>query len=161
MRALIAAMSMLLLASPVLAHDGIHVENAYARVAMENAGAAAVFMELVNHGAEADRLISVQADVAARAELHTHAMTAEGMMQMLPMADGLVVDAASTHALARGGDHVMLMGLTQPLAEGAQFTLTLTFEHAGKMVVVVPVQNDGPTGAAVDHSAHGAAPASD
>lgn len=161
MRALLASVTVVMLAGPVAAHDGIHVENAYARVAMENAPTAAVFMELVNHGAQADRLISVQSDIAARAALHTHAMTADGIMQMLPVDNGLVVAGAGTHALTRGGDHVMLTGLTQPMATGAQFTLTLTFEQAGKMVVVVPVRDDDPAGASVDHPAPGAAPASE
>jgi periplasmic copper chaperone A len=83
------------------------------------------------------------------------------------VAEGFDVPGSSTRALARGGDHVMMMGLTQPLAEGDRFTLTLTFERSGKMVVVVPVRNDGPTDAGAndhsggDHAGHGLAPASE
>ena len=156
MRTLFAALIAICLAGAATAHDGIHVENAYARVAMANAPTAAVFMNIVNHAPKADRLIAVESDVAGRAELHTHVMSADGMMQMLPVDGGLPIDAAGTRSLARGGDHVMLIGLTQPLAEGAQFTLTLTFENAGKLVVVVPVRNEDPAGVApMDHSGHG------
>jgi periplasmic copper chaperone A len=161
MRTILAALFAFSLVGPAMAHDGIHVENAYARVAMASAETAAVFMELVNHSTEGDRLLAVQADVAARAELHTHAMSAEGMMQMLPVDEGFAVDGSGTRALARGGDHVMLMGLTQPLAVGDRFTLTLTFERSGKVVVVVPVRNDDPVAGIVDHSGHGAAPANE
>ena len=43
--------------------------------------------------------------------------------------------------LARGGDHVMLMGLTGPLKDGDSFPLTLTFEHAGNVTVDVVVDS--------------------
>jgi periplasmic copper chaperone A len=165
MNRVFAALFAAVIAGPALAHDGVHVENAYARVAMENAPTAAVFMELVNHAAEDDRLLSAASDVAEVVELHTHVMSAEGMMQMLPVEEGFVVPAGGAHALARGGDHVMLMGLTGPLAEGDKFTLTLTFERSGKVVVVVPVRNDDPAGAEHsghgDHSGHTTAPAND
>jgi periplasmic copper chaperone A len=161
MRALLSALTIAFLAGPAIAHDGVHdgvhVEAAYARVAMENAPAGAVFMEIVNHGTQDDRLIAAESDVAARAEMHTHVMSAEGMMQMLPVAEGFAVAAAQTYALARGGDHIMLMGLTRPMPEGSQFTLTLTFERAGKIVVVVPVRSDDPAGHdSMDHSGHDA-----
>jgi periplasmic copper chaperone A len=86
-------------------------------------------------------LIAAETAVAAKTEMHTHVMSAEGMMQMLPVEEGLSIEAGSTRPLARGGDHVMLMGLMQSMPEGTQFTLTLTFEQAGKVVVVVPVQS--------------------
>ena len=160
MRAFFAALSVLLLTGPAFAHDGMHVERAYARVAMENAPTAAVFMDLVNHGSAEDRLIAVQADVSERAELHTHVMSDEGLMQMLPVDEGFAFAAHETRALARGGDHVMLIGLTQPLAEGDQFTLTMTFSRSGKVVVVVPVRNTDGAGDqahdAADHSGHNA-----
>ncbi len=160
MRRLLTALMIVFTVAPALAHDGIHIENAYARVAMENAPTAAVFMELVNHGTAEDRLIAVQADIADMAELHTHMMSADGMMQMLPVPDGFAIAPGMTHALARGGDHIMLMGLSGPMVAGTKFTLTLTFEVAGKVVVVVPVRNEDPAGVS-DHSAHGAAPVSE
>ncbi|NCX55288.1 MAG: copper chaperone PCu(A)C [Rhodobacterales bacterium] len=43
------------------------------------------------------------------------------------------------HALKRGGDHVMFMGLTRSLEHGDKFELTLTFEHAGDVTLTVPV----------------------
>lgn len=150
------------------AEGALEVKGAFALVATENAPNAAVFMEIVNGGTTDDRLIAVETEVAARAELHTHVMSAEGMMQMLPVEGGYTVEAATTRALARGGDHVMLMGLTQAMPDGAQFTLTLTFEQAGKVVVVVPVQDAAPmqhgdhNDAINEHGGHGAmAPASE
>jgi periplasmic copper chaperone A len=153
MRLILAAITAVCIAAPVFAEGGLQVDNAYALVAPGSGRTAAVFMELVNHGAAGDRLISAASDVAERVELHTHVMSAEGLMQMLPVEEGFAIPAHGAYALARGGDHVMLMGLTQELDSGDKFTLTLTFEQAGKVVVVVPVRDDDP--AATDHSGHG------
>ncbi|MGL4319727.1 MAG: copper chaperone PCu(A)C [Paracoccaceae bacterium] len=146
------------------ADSDIQISGVYALVTSENAPSAAIFMEIGNVGAVDDRLLAVETDVADKAELHTHAMSADGLMQMLPVEGGLAVAAGASHALARGGDHVMLMGLRQAMPEGEKFTLTLTFEEAGKVVVVVPVQ-DAPSaeaGATMDHRGHGSAtPASE
>lgn len=158
MRMMIAALGLALSLSPALATDGVRVEGAYARVTMASAITGAVFMTIVNGAAEDDRLISAESDVAATVGLHSNVMSAEGMMQMLEAEAGFPVAASATRPLARGGDHIMLIGLTRPLAEGDRFTLTLTFEKAGKVVVVVPVGD--PAGAAgdagmTDHSTHG------
>lgn len=42
-------------------------------------------------------------------------------------------------ALAPGGLHLMLLGLRQPLAEGATLPLTLVFETAGEVTLDLPV----------------------
>lgn len=139
------------------AEDGIRIDAAYARVASPNAASGAVFMTIVNRATAEDRLIAAESGVAQKVELHTHSMTAEGVMQMLHVTEGFAVPAARNHALERGGDHVMLLGLTRPLAAGDAFSLTLTFERAGKIVVIVQVNNDvpaeGPAGP--DHDTHG------
>jgi periplasmic copper chaperone A len=142
---------------PPLPGAALRVKGAYALVTSANAPNAAVFLDVVNMAASEDRLIAVQTEIAERAELHTHAMTEEGLMQMLPVEGGIAIPAGGTHPLARGGDHVMLMGLTRPVPQGGQFALTLTFEKAGKVVVIVPVQSAGAAVHGDGHSGHGAA----
>ncbi len=104
---------------------------------MAKSGAA--FMQIVNNGAEDDRLINAASDVAMRVELHTHKEGADGVMQMLHVPEGFAIPAGETHALARGGDHVMFMGLKRALADGDMVTVTLTFEKAGDITIDVPV----------------------
>ena len=124
--------------SPIsaVAHDAIDVVDAYARGANPKAGAA--FMVLDNHREVACTLVGVSSDAAAKTELHTHTEV-EGVMKMHAIEGGIEVPPGSKHALQRGGDHVMLMGLTGPMSQGDTVTLTLTFENAGDMVVDVPV----------------------
>jgi copper(I)-binding protein len=144
-----ALAALVLLALPANAHDGIHVEDAYARASLQSG---AVFMTIVNHSATPDRLVAARTDAADRTELHTHAEDANGVMQMLHVAEGFPIAGHETHTLARGGDHVMLMGLTRPLNTGDTITLILTFEHEGEVTLEVPVDNDRK---AADDAAHG------
>lgn len=136
---LLAAAAAVAFALPALADGMIMVQDPYARVStmMSNSGAA--FMTLMNHGAEDDRLIAARSDVAEKVELHTHIEDANGVMKMVEVKEGFPVPAGGMHALARGGDHVMFLGLKQPLKQGDMVTLTLTFEKAGDVTVEVPV----------------------
>ncbi|MEZ5754065.1 MAG: copper chaperone PCu(A)C [Paracoccaceae bacterium] len=131
-------------AAPVAAEDhpeGIHIHDIYAR-SMGNVGASgAIFFMIHNNTAEDDRLVAASSDVAERVELHTHKEDANGVMQMLEVKEGFAVPAGEMHALARGGDHVMLMGLTRELKDGDEIALTLTFEKAGEVQIEAVVDN--------------------
>jgi periplasmic copper chaperone A len=124
------------------AQDGIQIDAPYARVSGPSAKSGAVFMTILNHAAEDDRLVSVSTDAAERAELHTHLADANGVMRMGEVADGFAITGTEAHALDRGGDHIMLLGLTRALKQGDTVTLTLSFERGGDITVDVPVDND-------------------
>lgn len=153
------ATALLLAAAPLAAQDGVHVENAYALTSGPGAMSGAVFFDIVNQSTTSgDRLISASSDVAQRVELHAHVIDASGVARMIKVEDGFAVAPGETHALQRGGGHVMLMGLTRPLADGDRFELRLVFEREGEMVIEVPVElnrapaaGDGGHG----HGAHG------
>jgi copper(I)-binding protein len=51
--------------------------------------------------------------------------------------------------LEPGGTHLMLVGLTSALDAGEQLLLTLEFDRAGSVDVVVPVSAAGPKTARV------------
>ncbi|HMO07444.1 MAG TPA: copper chaperone PCu(A)C [Paracoccaceae bacterium] len=152
LRTLLAALAAML-AVPALAHDGIHIENPYARVGASGSGAA--FFDIVNHSAEPDRLISAASEAAERVELHTHVEDAQGVMRMIEVKDGIPVGGHETSALARGGNHVMLLGLRQPLKDGDVLLLTLTFERGEVITVEVPVDNARRPDDAGQHGHHG------
>jgi copper(I)-binding protein len=140
-RSLLAAFALFGAAS--LAHaQEIEVRDAYARSSSPAARTGAIFMELHNAAEIEDRLVAVEATVAERAELHTHISDDSGVMRMIEVEDGIAVPAGGSHRLARGGDHVMLIRLTEPLEQGASFPVTLTFEHAGEITVDVPVDSE-------------------
>lgn len=153
MKPLFAAALAALLATAAIAHDGIHVTDAYART---SANSGAIFLTIENHSAEEDRLLSVTTGAAQMAMLHTNVEDANGVMQMLEVEGGLPIPGHSTVALERGGAHVMLMGLAKPLAQGDSIAVTLTFARGEVIALDVPVDNDRkPEGhGAMDHSGH-------
>ena len=125
------------------------IEQPWARATIGQTPNAVAYLTVVNRGAKGDRLIGVRTPAARHASLHTHSM-AGGMMRMeaVPAID---VPVGATVELAPGGLHVMLMGLHEPLREGANITLTLTFERNGDLEFEVPVlapASMGPKGAA-------------
>ena len=136
------------------AETGIQIKDPYARVIGVSAKSGAVFMTILNDAPTDDRLLSVATDAATRAELHTHSEDANGVMRMGKVTDGFAIPGAQTHMLDRGGDHIMLLGLTKPLSPGDTITLTLTFAQQGAVTIKVPVDNDR-AAAPVDHGAHG------
>ena len=148
-QSLIAAAA-IFLAAPAFAHQGVHIENPYARTNGGIRASGAIFLEIMNHADVDDRLIGVASDAAEKVELHTHTESADGVMSMDAVPEGFPVAALQSHALKRGGDHIMLMGLKQDLKDGDTIHLTLTFEHAGVVEVDVPVNNTRKPLAAAD-----------
>jgi copper(I)-binding protein len=138
-----------LVSLPALA-GGIMIKDPYARSGPRSGAA---FFTIMNHSDTADRLIAATSDAAPRIELHTHIME-NGIAKMREVEGGFAIEAHGSHALARGGDHVMFMGLDKPFEQGSTITVTLTFEQAGDMVVQIPVDNErkGPTAGHGDHS---------
>jgi len=156
LKSLFFAATLPIFAGAALAGDAkIMVMDPYARASTPTSKSGAIFFELMNHG-EADRLIAASSDVANRTELHTHQEDANGVMKMIHVEEGFELPAGQSVMLARGGKHVMLLGLTQPLEDGATVPLTLTFEKAGEVTVEVPVDlNRKPAGGHSGHGGHG------
>ena len=127
--------------APTLSAAEMQIDDAYARTSGAMAQSGAAFMEIVNTGAEDDRLVAVSSDVAARVELHTHLMDGD-VMRMVEVEEGFAVPAGARILLERGGKHVMFLGLTRSLATGDAVEVTFTFEGAGDMVVTIPVDNE-------------------
>jgi len=119
----------------------IVIEQAYARSASPAAHSGAAFMVVHNTGPEADRLIGAESDAARRAGLHTNIIEA-GVAKMVAVPEGFEIAPGGELLLQRGGHHVMLMGLVAPFVQGENITLTLTFEHAGEITLVVPIDSE-------------------
>lgn len=135
LKALLAA-SAVAFALPAAAE--IRIVNPYMIASPMAMGSGAAFFVIENTGPADDRLAGAASEVADKTELHTHIADSNGVMQMVEVPEGWVIPAGGTHALARGSDHVMFMGLKAPLKIGDIVTLTLTFEKAGDVVVQVP-----------------------
>lgn len=141
------------------AHDyrvgELQIEHPWSRAMPPVAPTAAAYFVVHNQGLEADRLLSVQTPVAAKAEMHEH-MHADGLMKMQQV-QNVAIPAGGAVKFEPMGYHVMLFGLQQQAKEGERFPLTLTFEKAGKVEVQVVVLTEAPaatTAPATQDAAH-------
>ncbi|MEM9010438.1 MAG: copper chaperone PCu(A)C [Pseudomonadota bacterium] len=128
---------LLLCGAPAIA-GGIMIEEPYARASFPGAANGAAFMRIMNHTGEDDRLIGAESDISERVELHTHVMDGD-VARMVEDEDGFEVTTGDGAHLTRGGDHIMFIGLKEPLEQDATVTVNLIFEKAGRVEVTVPV----------------------
>ena len=135
-----ALMLALSTAAPAIAQTTPKVEGAWARPTVAGQAGGGGFLKITS--ATADRLVSASAPISKTVELHTMQMDGDVMrMREIP---AIEIPAGQTVELKPGGLHVMFIGLTQTLDNGASFPLTLRFEKAGEVKVDVQVRNQGP-----------------
>jgi periplasmic copper chaperone A len=143
-------------AAPAPASD-IVVSQAWSRATPKAAKVAGGYLTIENHGAVADRLLSVSSTAATKVEIHQMA-TQDGIMTMRPREQGLLIPPDATVTLAPGGEHVMFVGLAAPFEEGQRIPVALSFEHAGRIDTVFEVGSVGAKGPRLQIAATGAAP---
>lgn len=117
------------------------VEEPYLRSSMPTATTAAAFMVLRNMTGTDDRLIAVRSELSGGVALHTHSEDANGVMRMSEIEGGVPLPDGASHAFARGGDHLMFTGLDTPLEQGQLVPVTLVFEQAGEVEIIIPVDS--------------------
>ena len=128
----------------------IHIQSPWARALPPTSPNGAVYLTLTNHGAHPDKLLSASADVAERVEVHSHILE-DGMMKMRPV-ESVILPPHEDVLFAPGGQHIMLMGLKQPLAAGDRFPLLLEFDQTDQVLVEVVVQStDAESAGKTDH----------
>lgn len=125
--------------SSSLSAGPIMVSDSYARSTGPLAKAGAAYMKIMNHSERGDRLIGVYSDIAKKTELHTHLKSDNGIMKMMRIDKGIEIGAMKEHALVRGGEHIMFMGLKEPFENGKIIPVTLLFEKAGEVNIEVVV----------------------
>lgn len=136
-KTLLGAALCVTISAPAIAD--IIVKDAYMRTSGPSAKTGAAFMQIINDSDANDQLIAASSDIADRLEMHTHIESGDGVMKMREVEGGFMIPANGMHELVRGGDHVMFLGMTKPVAQGDVISVTLTFEKAGDVVVEIPV----------------------
>ncbi|MEM7650840.1 MAG: copper chaperone PCu(A)C [Pseudomonadota bacterium] len=127
------------LISPAHTAEGqlIKVENAYVLATSPVQKNGAAFMSIQNLSQKDLKILSVEADVAERVEMHTHAM--DGDIMMMREVESFDIPAEGVAMLKPMGDHIMFMGLKAPLEAGTTTFLTLTLGDESEIGVEVPV----------------------
>lgn len=96
------------------------------------------FITITNGGLTDDRLVSISSTAAGRAELHEMGVVND-VIKMRRLDDGIAIPAGATIKLEPGAMHMMFMQVKNAFAAGAEVPVTLTFEKAGTVAVVLPV----------------------
>ncbi|MCA9834481.1 MAG: copper chaperone PCu(A)C [Thermomicrobiales bacterium] len=117
-------------------HDHMNMDATPA--ANMNTSTGAFYFTVTNHGDEADTLVGITSDAAETLEIHSVTMD-NGVMSMEAQPDGVEIPAGGELVLEPSGYHVMMVGLTESLLDGEEFTATLHFEHAGDVEITVPI----------------------
>jgi len=137
------------LATSAFAGSTIHVISAHSHPTPAPGVPGVGFLTLHNSGG-ADRLLGATSPRAARIELHD-TVEDNGVARMRAVSGGLPIAADGMLRMAPGGTHLMLFGLTSPLAAGEKVPLTLRFERAGEQAVTLDVRPREARAAPADH----------
>ena len=121
-----------------VAASDLEVEQAWVRLVPPVSPNTAAYLMLHNNG-KADRvLVSATSDAASTVELHTVVERDGGMsMQRLPQVE---IPAEDCVLFKPGANHIMFIGLKQPLKEGDMVKLTLQFKDGETMELSAPVK---------------------
>ncbi len=122
----------------------ISVADAWARPTIGQSGTTAAYMTIANQGNTADVLKRVRSKKVKSIEMHQATVTADGIVQMRKVEGGLPIEPGASLVFEPGGTHLMLVGLEDALNAGEQLLLTLEFDRAGPVDVLVPVSAAGP-----------------
>lgn len=96
------------------------------------------YVTIANSGSADDRLVSITSPLAGAVELHEMSMAGD-VMKMRKLDAGIPVPAGQTVELKPGGLHMMFMQVKAPFQAGAMVPVTLVFEKAGKLDLVLRV----------------------
>ncbi len=142
-RRLALTATLALLAVPAAAQDykvgTLEIGRPWTRATPATAQAGGGFLTIVNKGAVADRLIAARSAASDKVEIHEMKMDGN-VMRMRELEKGLEIPAGATVMLKPGGYHIMFMGLKAPFAKDTKVPVTLVFEKAGSLDIVLDVE---------------------
>jgi iron complex outermembrane recepter protein len=132
----------LLWAANAPAHDysvgNIYIAHPWARPTPPGVPMGVAYLSLENRGTSEDVLVSASTPAATRVEFHQTTQT-EGIARMRPMAQ-VSLPPGKTVKIEPGAIHMMLVELKHALEAGTQVPLTLQFRNAGKIDVMLNVE---------------------
>lgn len=117
--------------------DDLEITGAWIRATPPNRDVTAAYLVIENRSDRVRELLSVETPAAEYTELHTMRYV-DDMMEMKQV-ERLAVPAQGEAALKPGGNHIMLFGVKNSLAEGEQVSLTLRFADQSTRTVTAEV----------------------
>jgi periplasmic copper chaperone A len=147
-RILCVGLLAMMAAAPVFADD-VKVTKAWARATAPGQDSASVQLTITSK--KDATLIGVASGSADHGEIHT--MVMEGDVMKMRAIESLPLPAKKTVSLGEDGNHLMLIGLKNPLKAGRKLPFAVTVKFAdGKtavirvLAVIKPLQTTGDSG---------------
>ncbi|WP_074381158.1 copper chaperone PCu(A)C [Bartonella doshiae] len=97
------------------------------------------YLYIINHSNTPDRLVSVLANGVHTTEIHSMEVVND-IMKMEKMHNGIEIPGNGEITLKPGGNHIMFVGLSQPLKLGDKIGAKLVFEKAGTIDIEFSVK---------------------
>jgi hypothetical protein len=119
-------------------HD-ITISNRMVRASLGHSPNSAAYVVIANKGGAPDALVSASCACASRVDIHK-SMMMRGVMMMQPAAP-VTIPAHGQVTFRPGGYHLMLEGLKEPLRDGGEQNITLTFQHAGPITAAFHIRS--------------------
>lgn len=121
------------------AGEVLRIDDAWVKAADE--GMSAAFGTLVNEGEDDVTVTAVTSAASPMIELHETVENDAGETVMREIAGGFVVPAGGRLALEPGGNHIMMMGLAEPLRAGDEVSFTVTLSDDSTFDFTAPVKD--------------------
>jgi copper(I)-binding protein len=119
----------------------LEVVEAWVRGVPASSTVSAAYVVIRNETGNPDTLVLVTSDFSRVVEMHDVEVSEGGVMRMNRLKE-IAVAAGGVTQLKPGGRHLMLIGLTQSLANGVYVPLKLTFRKAGMMLVMAKIRRE-------------------
>ena len=132
--------------------SGIIVEDAWVRLPPPVADTAAGYMTIRNNGDKDIEITGVETAVAENPEFH--AMEMHGDMMNMKKLEPVIIPAHGGINFTPSGNHLMLIGLTEPLEAGQHIMITLQTSE-GESIMVHAEVRDMRGGPEMDHGQSG------
>ena len=121
-----------------LAHSRVFIEDAYIRAMIPGQSVTAAYLRLKNESLASCRFVSVSADIAERAEFHSH-MHVDGVMRMRELKE-IVIAQGEALEFRPGGLHLMLFIESAEVNEKSRSVITLHSPDCGDVTHAVPIR---------------------
>jgi copper(I)-binding protein len=115
----------------------IFMSRAWTRQSPPGASAGTAYLRIKNNGDKIDRLIGGIVDYAERIEIHQMSMD-DGVATMRKL-DGIEIGSGETLVFEPGSYHLMIIGMDDGPVAGDTIKMSLGFEDAGLVHILMPV----------------------
>ncbi|MBY3173650.1 copper chaperone PCu(A)C [Rhizobium leguminosarum] len=116
----------------------LEISGGFAKAMLPGQPVGGGFFTVKNNSQADDRLVSVSSPAAGEVQIH-EMVTKDNVMRMRQLKDGIAIAAGETVKLEPGNLHLMFQKVKSPFKQGDAVPVTLTFEKAGKVDLVLQV----------------------